>query len=294
MFKKIILIAFMGFLLWKFFTEAQFHFTGFKSSAPSLPKATSALHCKKYFDANAFDKAASCYKKALSGDKINPELHFFLAASYYMNKDFQGAEFHTNFILKNFPKSRFARPSKLINKVAVEAERQKTILENGSANYLAELQNPGHWVKTPIKVWIEHSDNNSNLRNAFYTWQSALYPVVSFEMVNSKSKADIIVVFEDATGACSSIDAVGCTQTWRLRDNPKIIPKAKITLSYFSKTGVRLSDSTLYGILVHEIGHALGLSGHSSNQNDIMYPTTDNYNTRPTRRDINTLKLLYK
>ena len=47
----------------------------------------------------------------------------------------------------------------------------------------------------PIRVWIQHTDNNANLKNAFYTWQNALYPTVSFEMVNRKEDAQLTVVF---------------------------------------------------------------------------------------------------
>ncbi len=73
-----------------------------------------------------------------------------------------------------------------------------------------------------------------------------------------------------------------------------LIPKAEIYLARFAKSGKRLSDNDVYGVLVHEIGHAIGITGgHSKNKSDVMYPSSDNYNLRPTRRDINTVKKIY-
>ncbi len=46
-------------------------------------------------------------------------------------------------------------------------------------------------------------------------------------------------------------------------------------------------------ILAHELGHALGLLGHSPEKGDLMFSVTDEY-SRLSQRDLNTLQKLYE
>lgn len=79
-----------------------------------------------------------------------------------------------------------------------------------------------------------------------------------------------------------------------------------MTIVLYSKDpfGNYFSDKELYNTILHEIGHALGIMGHSYSSEDLMYMTSDNDNSfyAPYRssfqylssKDINTIKLLYK
>ncbi len=301
MIKKILFWILFIFVVWKVLSSAQISFPfldgvlnkglQFENSI----KADSAPECVEQMKYQKFDVAAACYKKALANDKSNPELIFFLAYSLYQNKDYNGAIFYTNFITKNFPKSRYAFPATKLNAVANNVLNHKTNLQNNdTGDYYNEVKHPSRWVKMPVKVWIQHTDNNANLKNAFYTWQSALYPTVAFEMVNRKEDAELTVVFGAPPDKCSSEDAVGCTLNYNYTKNHSLIGKSEIYLTRFSRHGRRYSDQDIYGILVHEIGHAIGIAGgHSKNQSDVMFPRVDNFTYRPTRRDINTVKKIY-
>ena len=169
---------------------------------------------------------------------------------------------------------------------------KNSLQDNDSGDYYNEIEQKTRWAKTPIKVWIQHTNNNANLKNAFYTWQNALYPTIAFEMVNRKEDAQLQVVFGNLPQG-SPKGAVGITQTRTYLKNPSVLGIATIYLTQFDPYGSRLSDNNIYGVLVHEIGHAIGIGGHSKNKNDVMYPSTDNYNLRPTRRDINTVRKIY-
>ncbi len=55
-----------------------------------------------------------------------------------------------------------------------------------------------------------------------------------------------------------------------------------------------MDENEVYHTILHETGHALGLSGHSPDENDIMYTPHQYGVTKVSKRDINTLEWLYR
>jgi predicted Zn-dependent protease len=54
-----------------------------------------------------------------------------------------------------------------------------------------------------------------------------------------------------------------------------------------------IRDLLLKNIATHELGHALGMLGHSPKESDMMYTVTDEH-SRLSQRDINTVTRLYQ
>ena len=147
-----------------------------------------------------------------------------------------------------------------------------------------------------LKVYIEdNSDKSYLVKNAFYTWNYRLDSFFNFYFVNDESKADIVCHFLYKTNG----DIAGITKpVYRMsREKKKFVAKkAEIIISYSNAYGVFDNDHQYFlSVILHEIGHAVGILNHSNNPEDIMYPSVqmDKNNGKLTQRDINTMKMIY-
>ena len=164
--------------------------------------------------------------------------------------------------------------------------------------YLAEATIRGvtHWAqdKMPLKVHIATTAIEPQyleaVKNAFKTWQFRSDDLVSFLFVPEGSHADIYVNFtDDSTKLASPIE--GAVTNFRDGSAGRI---SSTTLILTRRDGKPISISQMQSIALHEIGHALGINGHSSDSKDIMFMSVDKNQTTLSRRDVETLKAMYK
>lgn len=163
------------------------------------------------------------------------------------------------------------------------------------------------WDKRPIKVYIpQHSTKSQMMKSAFEEWQKKTFSAVWFVFVgeNKKHEADISVKFVDIVTNCNNSSAVGCAhytlnpEGFYKKTDLYIGAKSVYTLegddgTVATKT-VPIPQAQMYGIMLHEIGHAIGVIEHSNNINSIMYPyTMYDYNI-PQHLTEDDLKLIYK
>jgi len=87
--------------------------------------------------------------------------------------------------------------------------------------------------------------------------------------------------------------------SWKRQVSIKIqgktyLGKAEILIGKHSPDGWKFNDVQLNKITLHEIGHAIGILGHSENINDIMYYSTDmKRQSTLSSKDIETVNKIY-
>ena len=124
-----------------------------------------------------------------------------------------------------------------------------------------------------IAVYIPQNDNKTELmKKAFEDWEKKTKNNLAFRFVKSPEESDIDVTFieKDLTDYCGSPEAMGCAKNYFY--NGKM--HSKIFITKRRPKGLLLSNTQVYAVMRHEIGHTLGLA-HSKKFNDIMFASTN-------------------
>jgi predicted Zn-dependent protease len=165
-------------------------------------------------------------------------------------------------------------------------------LPDGGQSYLSAMLHEGQlvrWTKSPLKValdtsrvpWQWQSYAQWYVTDALNQWQEASDGALEFQLVSSA--ADITITYVDTIPTESGITG-GNTQ---ITFGYNTFSRPQVTLALNNLTDVQIHASA-----VHEVGHALGLMGHSPNDDDVM--TLGTYQTQLTPNDIATLRDLYR
>ncbi len=257
---------------------------------------------------NQFDNAANELKEAIN---LNPN---FSSSWLCLGGVFQSSGHLNECIntykefLKRFPEDRSCdQVKKLLTGIESQSLIQaKEANTNNQSNYLNEipLNDRNTWPKAlmPLKVFIANGQSingyqdffKPTLIEAFQDYQEVSKGKIKFVFTDNINEANIICNWIDDVDKFKDGAEAGNTQI--TRNNTGII-KATIDLLTLSINNTpALSKNRLHAICLHEIGHAIGIGGHSTNPEDIMYfstPLTDQHKEL-SQRDINTINLLYQ
>ena len=159
--------------------------------------------------------------------------------------------------------------------------------------YSDDIDTLAIWINPKkIKVYInDNSNKTSILTRAFDIWDDALRSNLNFVYVNSEQDADITIQYVDSL----TKNQVGVAKTGYAQIQGKIyLTKVHVSISKTDPIVFIRNDAQLLKTTLHEIGHAIGIIGHSSNSSDIMYySTASTKNSSPSLKDIETVNKLY-
>lgn len=122
-----------------------------------------------------------------------------------------------------------------------------------------------------IKTYIPSNNKRTTMmRHAFAEWTRKTNGKIIFKYVSSKATSDIDVQFVDAIPNADR--EIGLTKS-RFKNNKLL--HATIYIAEKTVAGKQLNNDAVYTVMLHEIGHAIGIMDHSNDPLSIMYPYED-------------------
>ncbi|MBX9687165.1 MAG: tetratricopeptide repeat protein [Candidatus Obscuribacterales bacterium] len=179
--------------------------------------------------------------------------------------------------------------------------------ENG--DYFAAAVSGGkvfHWMRMPVRVLIMNGSGIAGYRDAYFQmlmdafsiWAKGSDNRLAFSLANDPSQADIICEWTADQNRImeSGRSLEGGLTKLSAQAQPggdAAIVKAQMTI-LTHRSGQPLSDDEMKKVCLHEVGHALGINGHSSDNHDIMF-FSESPSIWPalTKRDKATINRIY-
>jgi tetratricopeptide (TPR) repeat protein len=177
-------------------------------------------------------------------------------------------------------------------------------IDNSETDYVESIKarNKFRWAKSrmPIKVFIKSGDGVENfrpeyesyLRDAFEQWVSASNGLISVDFVKKAKDADITTEWTTDTSGVLNLSELGDT---RYKCDGQGMATANIRMLLLDPKPAKLTPAMVQWGTLHEVGHALGLLGHSRNPGDIMFSVYPANAASPklTARDTATIQKFY-
>lgn len=194
-------------------------------------------------------------------------------------------------------------------------EWKANIKANIGNNYIEQVPSDSNiirWSKNsfPLKIFINKSNVSnipdyyiSSASRAFAQWQKSV-DFVSFTSTDKPHEAQIVINFEPLPkNVCEGEICKYVVGYTNPKTSGKTLKQMIITIYDRNPNNIYFSDKEVYNTILHELGHALGIMGHSYSTDDLMYTQTQEQSSifakfrsdfhYLTSNDINTLKLLY-
>lgn len=264
---------------------------------------------KKLYNSGQYDSSIKLFERSLQANPKNPTTRYYYALALskstptYSNQKslYLLANSQTKDMAQNYAQSQiFILKERLLSGLEDNyiygAVLNKDILRWNTESfplkvYIDTLSSPGRMYVDSIKRALDQWSKTTNF--------------LSFTEVDDPAQSDIEIKFSDYAGPdCTSADCRYVLATTANRtDEYNRLSKMIITFYKNNPLGEENTSTQIYNTALHEIGHALGVSGHSDNPNDVMYGNNNQVKEFAvlgdsinyiSKRDLNTMALLYR
>ena len=263
---------------------------------------------KANYDKKNYEKAYEYFNQAHSIFKNNQDYRYYYVQTMIKlkpTKEIQQKVFEISTDKKN-------------DSAHISAERQVkkwkySVMQNIGSNYIEQVPTDKkimRWSKFPITVAIVNNSRTdippyykNEILRALYQWQSSS-GFLKFSQTNNPQDANILVEIKKLPdNVCQGNVCQFVLGTTTPLYKGKFLQKMNIVLYDKNPQGKFFTEKQIFNTILHEMGHALGIMGHSYNQGDIMYMSADHNDIYAEDRsyfqylsdnDINTVTLLYR
>lgn len=265
---------------------------------------------KQLYAVENYEEASQMFEHAFKVSPDNESYSYFYVASlvkqeptyYVQEKIYQASRSNIPQNAKNLAKSHISL-------------LRKEFLEGLEDNYIInaiETKDIIHWnlEDFPLRVYIQDSDDvpryyTTKIKEALNEWQKRT-GFITFKLVESPNSSNIDVVFKELPK--NDCNENGCPYVIGLAEHTITggdkLDKMTVTIYKTNPFGDDFFETEIYHTALHELGHALGIMGHSPVKSDVMYSNNKEiYDMfaayRPSVldisiRDLKTITLLYK
>lgn len=265
---------------------------------------------KKVYDSGKYEQSIPLFEKSLFASPNNLVSRYYYVLALSKSKPTYSIQ-KKLYEMGNSKKDDEAKKYARYQAVAL---RHKLLVgvENNYILNAAQGNDILRWdIKSfPLKVYFENSNSVpsyyiSNIEKAMNQW-STRTNFVKFNIVKAEQGADIVIKFSDipadvcSGGVCKY--TVAYTDPVISSDN--LLKRMNLTFYKTNPRNENFSEMEVYNTALHELGHTLGLMGHSDNPADLMFASNENNQNMfalyrsdfqyLSMRDLRTLALLYR
>ena len=257
------------------------------------------------------DEAMEHLKIAISLDPSRSAPWVNLASSFQTSGRLKECVLTYKEYLRRFPDDALAVKAKdLVKHLQEEADEQDAVEKSvasagGATDYFPFTTASGtiKWPdsRLPVKVHVAsgsrvpgyRTEYQGIMNDSFKSWSQASQDKIKFDFVNKPEGADIECIWTNDYSQVSSPAEGGEAQvSW----TSKGIEHVKVVILTADPTpDSPLTQNQVQAVCLHEIGHALGLIGHSPKPNDVMFCSMPSADTKValSPRDVGTIRHLY-